>query len=284
KGHTMRPSVPLLCVFAFLLCVFARRLRGFRHKPLDCTIAVALGLVGFFSNSRLAADEGPTVPVGVASADITPSFPIRLAGYGARKTESEGVEQRLRAKALAIGADSQGPLVLVTVDNCGVPGKVTDGVAARLQAKAGLKRERFVVCSSHTHCGPCLDPVLPYIFGTEIPADQKERVVRYTKELADQIENVALAPLSDRKPSRLAWGEGSVAFAANRRVLKDGKWVAFGVTPGAPVDHAMPLLRATDADGKLRAVLINYACHCTTLGGEFNKVCGDWAGYAQEAI
>jgi hypothetical protein len=50
------------------------------------------------------------------------------------------------------------------------------------------------------------------------------------------------------------------------------------------VDHALPVLRVAAADGKLRALVANYACHCTTLGGEFNKVCGDWAGFAQEAI
>ena len=44
------------------------------------------------------------------------------------------------------------------------------------------------------------------------------------------------------------------------------------------------MLRVTAADGSLRAVLVNYACHCTTLGGDFNKLCGDWAGYACEAI
>jgi hypothetical protein len=43
-------------------------------------------------------------------------------------------------------------------------------------------------------------------------------------------------------------------------------------------------LRVTDADGALRAVLVNYACHCTTLGGDFNKLCGDWAGYACAAL
>ena len=39
-----------------------------------------------------------------------------------------------------------------------------------------------------------------------------------------------------------------------------------------------------DTKGKLRALIVNYACHCTTLGGEFNQVCGDWAGYAQEFL
>ena len=40
----------------------------------------------------------------------------------------------------------------------------------------------------------------------------------------------------------------------------------------------MPILCASGLDGKVRAVVANYACHCTTLGGDFNKFCGDWAG------
>jgi hypothetical protein len=75
-----------------------------------------------------------------------------------------------------------------------------------------------------------------------------------------------------------------VDFAANRRVLKDGKWSGFGAVPDAPVDHSLPVLRVTDADGKLVAVVANYACHCTTLRGNFKKIHGDWAACAQEYI
>ena len=52
-------------------------------------------------------------------------------------------------------------------------------------------------------------------------------------------------------PGRLAWGQGSVGFAANRRVLKKGKWVDFGVNPNGPVDHSLPVLRVTDPAGKV---------------------------------
>ncbi len=31
-------------------------------------------------------------------------------------------------------------------------------------------------------------------------------------------------------------------------------------------------------------MLFGYACHCTTLGGEFNKICAEWAGYACDDI
>lgn len=216
------------------------------------------------------------VPVGVAVEDITPDYPIRLMGYGSRKTESAGIASRLKARALAIGADQSadgGPAVLVAVDNCAVGANVTEEVATRLKNKVGLKRERFAVCSTHTHCAPALNSELDFIFGTPIPDDQKARIARYTRELTDAIEKVALAALAARSPASLSWGQGQVGFAANRRVLKDGRWINFGVNPNGPVDHSLPVLRAVDASGKVQAVLFGYACHCTTLGGEFNQIC-----------
>ena len=41
----------------------------------------------------------------------------------------------------------------------------------------------------------------------------------------------------------------------------------------------MPVLKVTRADGSLLAVVFGYACHCTVL--DFNKFCGDYAGFAQ---
>src|SRR5262249_31429613 len=53
---------------------------------------------------------------------------------------------------------------------------------------------------------------------------------------------------------------------------------------GGPADQHLAVMGVTSPDGKLRALFVNYACHCTTLGGEFNKIHGDWAGVAQELI
>jgi hypothetical protein len=172
----------------------------------------------------------------------------------------------------------------VAVDNCAVGSQITEEVATRLKDKAGLKRERFVVCSTHTHCGPALSSELAFIFGNPLPPDQKARIDRYGRELTAAIEKAALAALAARAPASLAWGQGTLGFAANRRVLKNGRWTGFGVNPNGPVDASLPVLRATDATGKVRAVLFGYACHCTTLGGEFNKICAEWTGYACDAI
>src|ERR1051325_118195 len=83
----------------------------------------------FFVSSRLlafGADPKPLM-VGAAAIDITPQGPIRLNGYAVRKGPSEGVEQKLFGKALAMGRAEDGDLTLIlTVDNLGVPASVVE--------------------------------------------------------------------------------------------------------------------------------------------------------------
>ena len=246
--------------------------------------AFYLGALATLTAAAARGDEPAMVPVGVAAVDITPRTPVRLIGYAQRKTESEGVESPLKVRAIAIGGDAEGPAILMAVDNCAVPAKLVDEVAARLAKKAKVARARLAVNSSHTHCGPCLPGPLTFQFGGPLVAEQQEHLDAYARELTDAMEGAALAALADRKPARLGWTRGTAGFAANRRVMKDGKAVGFGVNPAGPVDQTVPVLRAVDSNGAIRAVVVGYACHCTTLGGDFNKVCADWAGYAAETI
>ena len=225
-------------------------------------------LAGFAAD---APPEAVTWQVGVAAVDITPDYPVRLSGYGSRRDVNKGVEQPLFAKALAIGSDEEGPAVLVTVDNVGVPANMRVEVLGRLSAKTKVCDARFAIASSHTHCAPMLAGVVPNLFSMDIPAEHVPAIERYTRELTDKIEQVALAALADRQPAQLAWGVGRVDFAANRRGL-----------PLKPVDHDLPVLRVVGADGKVRAIFTSYACHCTTLS--IDAIHGDWAGCAQHAL
>jgi neutral ceramidase len=247
-------------------------------------IAACLAVVSCASTGpRRDADPPGVISVGVAQIDITPGDPIRLTGYGNRTAPSERVAQRLRAKALAFGDDRARPAVLISADLIGVPRRMTDEIARRLQ-KAGIQQGHLAISATHTHTGPTLAGTLPFIFSEPLTAEQQGVIDRYSQELVDKLERVALAALADRRPSRVAWGLGTASFAANRRVLKDGRWVAFGVTPDGAVDRDLPILVVRGADGALRAALVSYACHATTLEGKDNYVHGDWPGVAQELI
>ncbi len=216
------------------------------------------------------AADPPAYRAGVAKVDITPDHPIRLNGFGFRRTESEGVYQHIFAKALAIDTGDGSPAVLLTTDVLGIPADIYDELARRL-AQAGVKRERLAATATHTHTAPMLTGANPTIFGTPIPPEHQANIDRYTPKFLDALESAALAALKDLKPATLSWGVGKVAFAKNRR----GR-------PVAPTDHDLPALFVKGADGKVRAVYLSYACHAVTLS--HNKVGGDWPGYAAAAI
>ena len=234
------------------------------------------------SGTTRAADAPPTALVGVAKVDITPDYPIRLSGFGFRRAESEGVTHRIWAKALAIAVEGQPPAVLVTVDNVGVPDYMVGDLARRLNRKVGIAAARVAVTSTHTHTGPMLSKVLPTLFGEPIPAEHQAHIDRYTRELADHLEQVALGALASCEPSQLEWAVGSVGFAINRRAGRNDRVVGIGKNPEGPVDHDLPVLIVKSPSGKVRAVYTSYACHCVTLS--HNMIGGDWAGFAQLAI
>ena len=245
----------------------------------------ALALVASLALTLGATVPAPaaTVDVGVAKVDVTPGYPVRLSGYASRKAESQGVGGKLWVKAMAFGSDAEGPSIVLTVDNLGVPEAITAEVAARLKDK-GIRRERIAVCASHTHSAPMLSGCAINIFGKPLEGEEKAHVDRYTRAIVDAMESAAIAALKDRRPASLSHGRGTAGFAVNRRVVKDGKWTGFGEAKVGPVDHSLPVIRATDASGKLIGVMALYACHCTTLKPEDNLIHGDWAGLAQEYL
>jgi neutral ceramidase len=233
----------------------------------------------------LAAACGPAIAsdlrAGVGRVAITPPQPFWMSGYAARTHPSEGVYQELWAKALALRDDQGHQVVIVTTDLIGLPRAISDEVAERVRARFGVDREALVLSSSHTHCGPAVRKNLAvlYDFGEE----DRKRVDAYGAELVDRLVEVVGKALANLAPAQVSVGHGSVGFAADRRALTaDGMQI--GVNPSGPVDHDVPVLTVAGKDGSLRAVLFGYACHNTTLGGDFYRIGGDYAGFAQAAL
>jgi hypothetical protein len=134
-----------------------------------------------------APAEPTTYAVGVAKIDITPSFPVRLNGFAGRLDESIGVTQPIYACALAVGSDEEGPALLVTVDNLGMPADIAAQISARLQAKAKIAPERIAFSASHTHTAPMLSGANTTLFGVPIPAEHLAQIDRYTAEFIDKL-------------------------------------------------------------------------------------------------
>ncbi len=224
--------------------------------------------------SVLAGKKVKLIEVGVAKIEITPTRPIRLTGYSDRDFPFEKVHHKLWGKALAFGNAKDGYSLLITVDLLGIPGRITEHVRRELAKEINVKPENITICASHTHSGPQIGSIVSH-FHKPLSPDELAEVALYSQGLVPKLKEVSLQAIKTIAPSLVSWGQGEVGFAINRRGH---------IKPGGPVDHAMPLLRITDSGGKVRAVLVSYACHAVTLGPLNNVVHGDWVGEAQLQI
>jgi hypothetical protein len=111
--------------------------------------------------------------------------------------------------------------------------------------------------------------------------EQIEQSNRYVDNLQEELLRLIGKALDNLAPARLGYTYARAGFAMNRRAKTVGSY-RISPNPDGPVDHDVPVLRVDSPDGKLRAVVFGYACHCTTMS--FNKFCGDYAGYAQEYV
>src|SRR4051812_45796559 len=239
----------------------------------------AFTLIAVFVSVSFAAT--PDYNAGIARADITPDGPIWLSGYASRTKPSEGVFQKIWAKALAIEDRSGNRVVVVTTDLLGLPRSITDAVGARVEKEYGLSRSALLVNSSHTHTGPLIRSVLKMM--ADLDSKQEKTVDQYTARLTDQLVALVGTALGALKPAVISYGTGTVGFSVNRREFTQ-TGVKIGINRGGPVDHTVPVLRVNSPEGNVVAVLFGYACHNTTLTGEHYKISGDYAGVAQAEL
>jgi len=230
------------------------------------------------------ASQQSSFKAGVASIVITPDESMWMAGYAARNKPSEGKVHDLHAKALAMEDEHGTRFVIVTVDLIGIPRPTRDWLAEHAKQSYKLEPEALLLNASHTHSGPVVRETRYSIYGNTLyglSPEQIQQSNQYVDDLQDKLLKLIGRVIENLAPAKLSYTHARAGFAMNRR-LKTETGVQNSPNPDGPVDHDVPVLRIDSPDGKLRAVLFGYACHCTTLS--FYQYCGDYAGFAQEYI
>ncbi|NBO64576.1 MAG: hypothetical protein EBU88_06990 [Acidobacteria bacterium] len=230
--------------------------------------------------SRSVREESG-IKAGVATVVITPPGPMWMAGYAARTRPAEGKIHDLYAKALALEDTGGRRVVLVTTDLLGFPRDLAQAISSRVQRDFNLTRDQLILNSSHSHSGPVVKGSLAGAY--DLPAAELALIDAYTTELEGKVVDVVGRALRDLAPAKLSYGVGLAGFAMNRR-LSTPKGIVGGVNPDGVVDRDVPVLRVESLAGKLRGIVFGYACHNTTLTGEFLQYSGDYAGFASIAV
>jgi hypothetical protein len=216
---------------------------------------------------------------GIARADITPPVGIYSRNWGAAKHDvATSVHRPLTLNVLTISNDSS-PMVFVEADlGWWRPMSLFQRFQQRLLEEFGLAADQLIFALTHTHAAaPLMDPD-PSLPGSDLQEAWLEAVYQST---SDSIRTA----LSNQFAGILDWHTGTCRLASNRD-LPDPESDRFlcGYNPENSADSTLVVGRLTDSDGTMRAVLVNYACHPTTLAWENEAISTDFIGAMRETI
>lgn len=209
---------------------------------------------------------------GVASADVTPTESMWMAGFGFRNKPSEGVTTDIWAKAIALEDENGKRAVLIAVDNAGIGKKLSDSIREKLKTAYNLTKEQIILNNSHTHTGPATSA------GWGRDAIQKEKIIKYAARLENQIVEITGKALNSLQPVKIYEGHGESRFQVNRRNNIQYMLQLQSQFEG-PNMYDVPVIKVEKASGEILAILFGYACHASMLRDY--KFSGDYPAYAR---
>lgn len=207
------------------------------------------------------------VEAGFGVADITPEPGMEMPGGFARRL-GKGVRDPLLAVACVV-TDGKTPVALVGIDALFVGKSTVQAARERIEKATGIPGANVLVGASHTHSG---GPIVGCLGSEENPA--------YAEKVAQGIAAAVEQAWKARQKVEIGIGLGKEdAIQFNRRFLmRDGREITHPgkpgtknhdqiVKPAGPIDPDVGVLAARKPKGAVTGVVVNFACHCTVVGG-----------------
>jgi len=212
---------------------------------------------------------------GLSEKDVTPPVGVYLAGYPSRDEPSQGVDDPLYLRVLALEDDAGERVALVTGDLLKFPRDMAWRTKAWCEAQLGLKSASLIINLSHTHSAPGLFPQPCY---PNWPVDT-EYVCRFEQSIREGIETA----LNDLQPAELRYGRHQAHFGVSRRLPQPelGGRVRMSPNPDGYYDPDLPVF-TVHRQNTLDAVLYSYACHPTSKATL--NLSADWPGQVSQGL
>ncbi|WP_409341352.1 neutral/alkaline non-lysosomal ceramidase N-terminal domain-containing protein [Paenibacillus sp. MBLB4367] len=213
--------------------------------------------------------------LGTAKRDITPEYPIALAGYSGRKGAMEGVNLPIFLRIALFGQESERGLhkqLVASADIIWWGNERMEPLRSKLAERFGLRKEDVILAASHSHSGPQTTAKLPLV------GQMDENYVRSLEEKLYEGVEVAQANM---EPVTAELGRGHCSVGVNRRKIVDGR-ALFEPNPAGPHDDEVTVVRFRKAGGEPKALFVHYTCHPTVTNA--NKLSAEFSGFAMAEI
>ncbi|HRE50563.1 MAG TPA: hypothetical protein PK339_04020 [Flavitalea sp.] len=219
--------------------------------------------------------------IGVGQTDIDPPEGIYSRNWGAAADDTAlGIHRPLKLTCISFEPLQGGkPLVLISADLgiWKIAAEEREFRAAVLDALS-LEEAQLMFCLSHTHAGPSIS-----LADASMPGGQY--IAAYREELCQRAVAIARTALSMATAATLTWYYSKCDLAANRDLPKPGTHkLSVGFNPGQPADDTLLTGRIVNDRGDIMAVIVNYACHPTTLAWDNRLISPDYIGAMREVV
>ena len=209
------------------------------------------------------------VLVGLSQTDITPPPGGLTTGYASAKP-TDGIHDPVTARVVLLKSE-QSYIALVSCDLC-----IFNSSWLHEQMTT-LGIDRLLLMNTHTHAGPKMSQ-------DDFPSVDKP----WRKTVEERIVAAIKQAQSSLFVGYFAASESQIQLGYNRLVQRGD----FSVThfenperiPYGSVDTQVGVIRITDVSSKVRAVLVNYACHPVVLGPRNIKISADYPGVMRELV
>lgn len=216
--------------------------------------------------------------LGVAQLDITPLVGIESGVWGASKfSRSQTVHIGLFVTVLAREDITRKISFIVGIDLCALGcTECAENILAKIVSQLGIEPDQLLFSSSHSHSTP-----LPCIHrskkdGHELVPEFIEQIINVTVKACNQaVRNISVA--------NVTWAYGKCDLAVNRD-LPCGSHEVVAFNPAIKADDTLAVGRISDQSGDLIGILVNYACHPTTLAWDNRAISPDYVGQARKIV
>jgi hypothetical protein len=221
--------------------------------------------------------------IGIARADITPPVGICARNWGAAKHDiARAIHRPLTLTAMTLAPATGGQtLVLVEADLGGWKSpQIYQDFLSRLRQELCVEPAKLIFAVSHTHSAPLLMDADDSLPGSGLHRE-------WMKDLFESTVRTVRQAMESQFVGTIDWHAGRCGLATNRDLPDpDPSRQRFvcGYNPDGNPDDALLVGRITDATGRVRATLVNYACHPTTLAWENDAISPDYVGAMRETI
>jgi neutral ceramidase len=205
------------------------------------------------------------VRFGIAREIVTPSFKTYLGGYSSRYgLPFDHIHDDLYAKALLLD-DGMNRLIMISLDLLFHEYSLTEEIKQYIATKYQIPEQYVLVTCTHTHTGPA---VAGY--------DHGQHLEEYEAFLKARIVTCIERTFANTFEGEMKRGSLTGDWNVNRRNTKDGRMQMLPNPEGVKDDTA-DLLCLYDQTGRLRVLLVNYACHPVVITDSL-FISGDYPG------